>query len=99
MIYSNINNSYNYFIKVFVILLLFTSFYACSPSQSKEYNKPVLVDKKASSGCIKLHKKLTTLSKKGFAIGHQDATSYGIGWKQDDSALIIKSDVNEVVSD
>lgn len=38
-------------------------------------------------------KELIPSQKKGFAIGHQDATSYGIYWKHDDSPDSIKSDV------
>ncbi len=37
---------------------------------------------------------LFTLQKKGIAIGHQDATSYGIGWTHDNND--IKSDVKAV---
>ncbi|ULC60889.1 glycoside hydrolase family 26 protein [Flaviramulus sp. BrNp1-15] len=47
----------------------------------------------------KLHKKLFYISKNGFAIGHQDATSYGIGWKEVDYPNTIKSDVNDIVGD
>ena len=59
----------------------------------------VLVDKKASKPIKKLHKKLIEISKRGFAIGHQDATAYGIGWKHIDSLNIIDSDVNKVIGD
>ncbi|WP_175418866.1 glycoside hydrolase family 26 protein [Aureibaculum algae] len=75
------------------------SFYSCTTTQKQKEKKPLLVDDKASESCLNLYQKLNEISKKGFAIGHQDATSYGISWTQNDDSLIIKSDVNEVVQD
>ncbi|WP_281764998.1 glycoside hydrolase family 26 protein [Neptunitalea lumnitzerae] len=48
-----------------------------------------------------LHKRLFLISKKGFAISQQDATSYGIGWKysSDLKDIELKSDVYEIVND
>jgi mannan endo-1,4-beta-mannosidase len=81
-------------------LLTISLFISCSSSQSKsDYKKPLLVDKTASNSVKKLHEKLYLISKKGFAIGHQDATSYGIGWRNEDDYSNIKSDVNEVTGD
>ena len=69
---------------------------SCKPFYNSTYEKPQLVDNKLSKNTKKLHKKLFYISKKGFAIGHQDATSYGINWKQADFPNTIKSDVKEV---
>ena len=91
--------SFKLYTKNAVILLLIFSFYACNYTNSDENKDPVLVDKNASNSIKKLHKKLSLISKQGYAVGHQDATSYGIGWKQNDDTIVIKSDVNEVVGD
>ena len=50
--------------------------------------------RKISPEAEQLHRKLKALSKKGYAFGHQDATAYGIGWKNDGS--LFKSDVHEI---
>lgn len=39
------------------------------------------------------------MADKGFAIGHQDATSYGIGWKQSGKSKPMRSDVYDIVED
>lgn len=83
-------------IEVLCFLILFSS---CKPMYNSVYKKPLLVDTKPSKRVKKLHKKLFYFSKEGFAVGHQDATSYGIGWTQADFPNIIKSDVNDVVED
>lgn len=81
------------------IILFFTLLNSCKPFYNSTYKKPQLVDSKPSKQVKKLHKKLFYISKKGFAVGHQDATSYGIGWKQADFPDIIKSDVNDILGD
>ena len=58
-----------------------------------------MVDKKASEKTIALHNRLLEISKKGFAIGHQDDTSYGLGWNYKDDTTTIKSDVEKVTGD
>ena len=85
-----------------VILLVIVSMFflsSCKSMYNSVYKKPILVDTKPSKNIKKLHKKLFYISKVGFAIGQQDATSYGIGWKQSDFPDTIKSDVNDVVGD
>ena len=80
-----------------ILLMLFIN--SCKPFYNSVYKKPTLVDTKISKNAKELHKKLFYTSKKGFAIGHQDATAYGIDWKHSDNPSKIKSDVNEVVGD
>jgi len=91
----------NFIISIHIVLLLLLSFsfFSCDTSQTGVKNDFVLVDKNASNSIKILHNKLIDISKRGFAIGHQDATSYGIGWKYIDSLNLINSDVNEVVGD
>ncbi|GAA4813291.1 glycoside hydrolase family 26 protein [Litoribaculum gwangyangense] len=73
--------------------------FSCKPFYNETYKKPDLVDNNLSRSAKKLHKKLFFITKKGFAIGHQDATSYGIGWKHDDSFREPKSDIKELTDD
>ena len=81
------------------LLLVIIFLHSCKPFYNSVYTKPNLVDYKPSKELKKLHKKLFYISKTGFAVGHQDDTAYGIGWKQADSPETIKSDVNDVVGD
>ncbi|WP_303315393.1 glycosyl hydrolase [Flavivirga abyssicola] len=81
----------------YIFFLVF--FYSCKPLYNSEYKKPVLVDNKTTRLTKKLHKKLTYISKEGFAIGHQDATSYGIGWNSLNEMNTVESDVFEIVKD
>lgn len=98
--YKNKNLFYSYFCltKHFVVgfIVLFTS---CKPLYNSEYTKPILVDSTPSRSTKKLHKKLFYTAKQGIAIGHQDATAYGIGWKHADFPNQIKSDVNTIIGD
>ena len=50
--------------------------------------------RKISPEAQNLYKRLQEISEKGYAFGHQDATAYGIGWKNDGS--LFKSDVHEI---
>ena len=54
----------------------------------------VLVDAKAKSQVQYLYHRIKEIPKKGYAFGHQDATAYGIGWKN--NGKMYKSDVQEV---
>ncbi len=74
-------------------------FFSCKSIYNNDYKKPILVDHKLSRNTKKLHKKLTYIAKEGFAIGHQDAMSYGIGWNSLDPLNEIQSDVFELVGD
>ena len=85
--------------KQFSFLLMVIFLHSCKPFYNSVYTKPNLVDYKPSKELKKLHKKLFYISKTGFAVGHQDGTSYGIGWKQSDFPETIKSDVNDIVGD
>lgn len=82
-----------------LIMGFITIFNSCKPFYNVVYKKPLLVDAKASKRVKTLHKKLFYLSKEGFAVGHQDATAYGIGWKHADFPNLIKSDVYDMVED
>ena len=89
----------NSFIKKIFFFLLIISLTSCNSLYNSIYQKPKLVDTKISKNAKILHKKLFYTSKKGIAIGHQDATSYGIGWKQEGFSNNMRSDVQEIVGD
>jgi mannan endo-1,4-beta-mannosidase len=79
---------------IFIMLLLVS----CNTTVKEKKSKPTLVDKNASESVVELYKKLIEISKKGFAVGHQDDTSYGLGWKHSDIENV-QSDVQKVTGD
>ncbi|WP_422350932.1 glycoside hydrolase family 26 protein [Flagellimonas sp.] len=56
-----------------------------------------MADKKTGQETKYLYHRINKIKERGYAFGHQDATAYGIGWKNDGS--LYKSDVHEVVGD
>ena len=56
-----------------------------------------VVDNNASIETLYLLHRINKIKDFGYAFGHQDATAYGIGWKNDGTQY--KSDVNEVSGD
>ncbi|MGY6647705.1 glycoside hydrolase family 26 protein [Wenyingzhuangia sp. IMCC45574] len=83
-------------LRKYLIVLLVISVYSCKSLYTAEYQKPKLVDEKLSKRTKKLHKQLFMLSQKGFAVGHQDATAYGVGWKYNSDSESGKGDVKTV---
>ncbi len=81
------------------IACVFMMFFSCKSLYNSDYTKPLLVDSKLDKNTRILHKKLTYITKKGFAVGHQDPTSYGIGWNKSDALNTIESDVFELAKD
>ena len=84
---------------LFIIIVLTFLLVSCKPLYNSEYKKPDLVDQKLSRPTKKLHKKLFYITKSGFAIGHQDATSYGIGWTHDELSGQTNSDIKKLIND
>ncbi|WP_158975423.1 glycoside hydrolase family 26 protein [Cellulophaga sp. L1A9] len=56
-----------------------------------------LADTEALPQVFALKQKIEKLSDKGYAFGHQDTTSYGVGWRHDQDAYT--SDVYKVIGD
>ncbi|WP_165749142.1 glycoside hydrolase family 26 protein [Cellulophaga sp. Z1A5H] len=56
-----------------------------------------LADRHALPQVLALKQKIERLSEKGYAFGHQDTTSYGVGWRHDQDKYT--SDVFKVVGD
>ncbi|MEO0571961.1 MAG: glycosyl hydrolase, partial [Bacteroidota bacterium] len=59
--------------------------------------KLVLSDKDADNAAKFLMARIQEIPKTGYAFGHQDATAYGMGWKNDGS--LYKSDIADVSGD
>lgn len=83
------------FLGKFIIPLLVFGF-ACNSSE-QSYNDINLVDANTTQQTKRLYKQLQESSKKGFMFGHQDALSYGMGWKYTDSPG--RCDVYELTGD
>lgn len=81
----------------YLILAVFVC--SCSSLYRDGYTKPDLTDAAASRPVKKMHQKLYFTARAGFAIGHQDASSYGIGWKHQGKLKAMRSDVYDMVED
>lgn len=83
---------------IFIVAIFMSS---CKSISTVNYQKTPLVDKNISIETFNLYQKLHEISRKGFAVSQQDATSYGIGWKytSDLADTELKSDVYEIVND
>ncbi|WP_051336404.1 glycoside hydrolase family 26 protein [Aquimarina latercula] len=96
MIYTKKIHFDNYLLPIFYLsVLLF--FCSCKSVNNLSQSHLLLVDSNAKSQVHTLYNKIKSITKKGYAFGHQDATAYGIGWKNNGS--IYKSDVNLVAGD
>lgn len=82
----------------FISFLIFINL-SCKVPEKKEDVSIELVDKNATEEVVQLYKKLKIISTTGFAVGHQETTSYGIGWNHEDDLTVIKSDVEEISGD
>lgn len=86
-------------IKIVYFFILIAGLSSCQSLYHSGYSKPALVDAKVSRPTKKLHQKLHFMADSGFAVGHQDATSYGIGWRQEANPQTLRSDVHDMVND
>ncbi|WP_372745235.1 glycoside hydrolase family 26 protein [Lutibacter sp.] len=82
-----------YIFNVFIVC----NFYGCKVLEDS--TKIAKESEKALEIKQQLYKKLVAISKKGIAIGHQDDTSYGLGWNHKNNPKITKSDVEIVTGD
>ncbi|BFP41481.1 glycosyl hydrolase [Flavobacteriaceae bacterium GF1] len=78
-------------------LLIVCFFMSCKSSFEVSSRELSLSDKQADNSTKLLMARIQEIPKMGYAFGHQDATAYGMGWKNDGS--IYKSDVAEVSGD
>lgn len=83
--------------KLVIFVLLMVALSSCKSALLKSSDSLVLADKNATPSTKYLLARIKKLSEVGYAFGHQDATAYGIGWKNDGSSS--RSDVFDVVGD
>ncbi|MEM1260114.1 MAG: glycosyl hydrolase [Bacteroidota bacterium] len=70
---------------------------SCKSSLEVSSRTLSLSDEQADNAAKLLMARIQEIPNKGYAFGHQDATAYGMGWKNDGS--MYKSDVAEVSGD
>lgn len=75
-------------------MLLFSS---CKTALLSSAEEVQLSDPDASLRAKYLLLRIKEVAKSGYAFGHQDATAYGLGWKNDGNQY--RSDVNDVAGD
>lgn len=88
--------------KVLVLLYCFSfSFvmFSCGIKYTNTKEEVRFVDVKLTKETKKLHNRLKKISQKGIAFGHQDDTSYGVGWLHDQKSFPSKSDIKEITQD
>lgn len=85
-----------YFIKFSILICLITGVTSCKSSYRITLEDVHLADKKASKEAKILYERVKKISEFGFAFGQQDATIYGINWKQQDTPLKLRSDIQDV---
>jgi len=88
-----------YFIRFLPVIVMFIMLSSCSSTSGIDYNSIKVADNDASIQTKKLYLRISEISKKGIAFGHQDATAYGIGWKNEDGSSGLRSDIKEVAGD
>ncbi len=77
------------------LLLLFTN--GCRSTLMRQAKGSKVADPDATLATRHLLKRIEEIPRYGYAFGHQDATAYGIGWKND--GKLKKSDVSDVTGD
>jgi len=81
---------------VFILVVTIT-FSSCKSTLMTKSSEQKLADKQANIEAKHLMLRIKEIPKLGYALGHQDATAYGVGWKND--GTLYKSDINEVAGD
>tara|TARA_R110002049_G_scaffold61453_5_gene163714 strand:+ start:16275 stop:17396 length:1122 start_codon:yes stop_codon:yes gene_type:complete len=82
---------------IFFLGLVMTMAIQSCKSYKNLTNGIVVVDEEASIETLYLLHRIQKIKDHGYAFGHQDATAYGMGWKNNGNQY--KSDVNEVSGD
>lgn len=79
------------------LLLLLSIFQSCKSTTALMKKEASLTDTEATAETTYLFNRIKAIAKQGYAFGHQDATAYGMGWKNEGKAY--RSDVNDVAGD
>lgn len=86
----------NYIIKIIAIVSVVITVTSCKGLSTLDVSGIELADKKATSNTKILYERINSIQKEGFAFGQQDATVYGINWKQQEEPLKLRSDIKDV---
>lgn len=81
-------------IKILVLILPVLFLFSCKTTRDIDFDSIKLADKQASKETKILYQRIRVIAKEGIAFGHEDATAYGINWK--DNGKQMKSDVKEI---
>lgn len=81
-------------LRLFLIVFILQSCKSTTVLMKKE---ATLIDMYATTETKYLFNRIKEMAKHGYAFGHQDATAYGMGWKNEGKAY--RSDVNDVTGD
>ena len=89
---------YNFALQLFFFTFIL-SLVGCKSTSGIDFSSIRVSDSEATNSTKLLYHNIQNISKKGIAFGHQDATAYGIGWKHEESPLLLRSDIKEVAGD
>ena len=83
--------------KYLILVLVGSTVLSCKTGLMNQSSSQIVADRKADPSAKYLLLRIKEIPKSGYAFGHQDATAYGMGWKNNGDDY--KSDVNEVAGD
>ena len=86
----------NYIAKIIAFIAVILSITSCKGLSNVELDRVKLADDKASIPTKVLYERIAAIGKQGIAFGQQDATIYGINWKQQDNPTALRSDIKDV---
>jgi mannan endo-1,4-beta-mannosidase len=79
------------------IILLLVFLQSCKSTTNLMKQEAILADKMGTRQTEYLYNRIKEIAKVGYAFGHQDATAYGIGWKNNGD--LKRSDVHDVTGE
>ncbi|WP_373518178.1 glycoside hydrolase family 26 protein [Pricia sp.] len=80
-----------------ILFLILVSVQSCKSTTALMKKDASLTDAQATPETKYLFNRIKEMAKQGYAFGHQDATAYGMGWKN--AGREYRSDVNDVAGD
>lgn len=84
----------NKLIKILTLLVFGLSIFSCKTAKDIDFDKIQLADKQATKETKILYQRIQDIAKEGIAFGHEDATAYGVNWKDDGKKM--NSDVKKI---
>lgn len=84
-------------VRLSMLFLILAAVQSCKSTTALMRKDASLTDTQATPETEYLFNRIKAIAEQGYAFGHQDATAYGMGWKNEGKAY--RSDVNDVVGD